>query len=74
MPKLPNLTGGELVRALQRAGFLLQHIRGSHQIMKHPDGRRASIPVHASQSLKPGLLLGVLRRLNMTVDDLRNFL
>jgi predicted RNA binding protein YcfA (HicA-like mRNA interferase family) len=74
VPKLPNLTGAELVRALQRAGFKLQHVRGSHHIMRHPDGRGASIPVHGSQSLKPGLIVGVLHRANMTADDVRKLL
>lgn len=74
MSKLPNLSGGELVRALQRAGFKLQHVKGSHHIMRHPDGRGASIPVHGSHSLKPGLIAGVLHRANMTVDDLRKLL
>jgi predicted RNA binding protein YcfA (HicA-like mRNA interferase family) len=74
VPKLPNLTGGKLVRALQRAGFKLQYIKGSHHIMRHPDGRGASIPVHDPRSLKPGLVAGVLRRANMTTDDLRKLL
>lgn len=74
MSKLPNLTGAAFVRALQRAGFKLQHIKGSHHIMRHPDGRGASIPVHGPQSLKPGLIAGVLRRANMTVDDLLKLL
>lgn len=74
MPKLPDINGGDLVRALQRAGFKLQHVKGSHHIMRHPDGRGASIPVHGAQSLKPGLIVGVLRRANMTLDDLRKLL
>jgi len=73
--KLPIPSGGELVaRALQRAGFKLQHVKGSHHIMRHPDGRRASIPVHGSHSLKPGLIAGVLHRANMTTDDLLKLL
>jgi len=29
--------------------------RGSHKRFRHPDGRRATVPVHGSRGLSPGL-------------------
>ena len=39
MSTLPRPTGKELVRALERAGFAAERIRGSHYFVRHPDGR-----------------------------------
>jgi predicted RNA binding protein YcfA (HicA-like mRNA interferase family) len=33
-------TGRELMRLIERAGFVLVHQRGSHRKMRHPDGRQ----------------------------------
>ena len=34
MPKLPRISGSEIVRALQRLGFEVARQRGSHIIMR----------------------------------------
>jgi predicted RNA binding protein YcfA (HicA-like mRNA interferase family) len=47
-----RLSGKEIVRALSKDGWELERIRGSHHIMRHPDGRQVTVPVHGSQ---PGL-------------------
>jgi hypothetical protein len=39
MTRLPRLKGKEVVRALERAGFVAVRIRGSHIFMKHEDGQ-----------------------------------
>jgi len=37
--KLPALTGAEVIRALEKAGFVVVRIRSSPHFMRHPDGR-----------------------------------
>ena len=44
MTRLPRITGRELVRALESAGFLVDRTRGSHHFLKHPDGRATAVP------------------------------
>ena len=39
MPKLPSLTGKQLIAALDSLGFKLVRTRGSHNFLRHPDGR-----------------------------------
>ena len=46
MPPLPVLPGLHVVRALEKAGFEVVRIRGSHHVLRHPDGRGTSVPVH----------------------------
>ena len=45
MPKLPVVSGKELIKALTKIGFLFIRQRGNHVIMKNPDGRVVTIPL-----------------------------
>ncbi|MCK4352105.1 type II toxin-antitoxin system HicA family toxin [candidate division WOR-3 bacterium] len=50
------LTGKEMVALLERYGWRVVRVRGSHYIMtKEGSNVRFSIPVHAGKTLKPGL-------------------
>ncbi len=45
MPRLPTIKPWEVVRALQRVGFEIDHQTGSHVVMRRAsDGRRVVIP------------------------------
>lgn len=45
MPKLPKITGEELVNALKRAGFEVARQRGSHvQMKKFTEGEKVTLP------------------------------
>jgi len=47
MPKLPILTGRELIKILGKMGFEIIRQEGSHVFLRNPDGRTAIVPVHA---------------------------
>lgn len=49
MSRLPHLTGSEVVRTLQKAGFEIVRQRGSHIYMRHADGRATVVPVHKGE-------------------------
>lgn len=47
MPKLTPLTPRKIIRILERKGFILDRVRGSHHIYFHPETkRRAIVPMH----------------------------
>ena len=69
MSKLPRCTGKQLIEALQRAGFEVLRIRGSHHFLCHPDGRRTVVPVHSGETIGPGLLSKILRDCELSRDD-----
>jgi predicted RNA binding protein YcfA (HicA-like mRNA interferase family) len=73
MTRLPRLTGKEVVRTLQRAGFEIARIRGSHSFLKHPDGRATVVPVHSGETIGPGLLRVILRDVEMAVEEFRKY-
>ena len=69
-PKLPRLTGKELVAALLRLGFQVVRVRGSHHFLRHADGRQTVVPVHAGETLGPGLLNKVLHECEVSREEL----
>jgi len=74
MPPIPSLRGEQIVRALERAGFKVARTRGSHHIMRHPDGRGTTVPVHPGHDVAKGTLRGILADVGMTIEDLQQLL
>lgn len=68
MPEsLPAIPGAKVVRALERAGFTVVRISGSHHMMRHPDGRTVVIPVHAGRDIAKGTLRNILAIIGMAM-------
>lgn len=74
MTKLPSLTGLEVVRALERVGFTVIRVKGSHHFLKHLNGKSTVVPVHAGETLGPGLMAKILRDCELSRDDFRELL
>ena len=69
MPKLPSVTARQLLRTLNRLGFIRHAAsRGSHLVLVHADGRRAVIPVHA-RDIPAGTLMAIIKDLRLTKAD-----
>jgi predicted RNA binding protein YcfA (HicA-like mRNA interferase family) len=60
MPPLPSVSGSRIVRALERHGFKVARIAGSHHIMRNPDGRGTTVPVHGNRDVAKGTLRAFL--------------
>jgi predicted RNA binding protein YcfA (HicA-like mRNA interferase family) len=68
--KLPVISGKELVALLEKSGFVIIRIKGSHHRMKHSDGRIATIPVHKNDPISKGLLRKIIREdIAMSIDE-----
>ncbi len=73
MPKLPVISGKELVKVLKKIGFSVVSQKGTHIKMRHPDGRTAIIPNH--KTIKKGTLKkGILNPLSISVGELTKLL
>lgn len=47
MPKLPRyLSGKELIKTFRKLGFEVVRQKSSHVFLRHPDGRRLTVPVY----------------------------
>ena len=72
MPQpLPSLPGAKVVKALERAGFTVVRISGSHHVMRHPDGRAVSVPVHSGRDMPRGTLRNILAIIGLSPEELR---
>ena len=57
MPKLPVMSGAELVRLLDEAGFVVVRQKGSHLRMRRDrDGKVVTVPMHPSRDIDRSLL------------------
>ena len=74
MPKLPNVTGQETIRSIEKIGFQVVRQKGSHVRMKHEDNRVVTIHVHTNKSLGKGLLRKILRDAELTVEQFQEIL
>ena len=69
MPKLPVVKASKLYRALLKLGFYKHHQSGSHVQLKHPDGRRTTIPLHPAREIRKGTLKAIINDLEITVEE-----
>lgn len=64
------ISGKELIRLLEKLGFEVIRINGSHHRLKHPDGRVTTVPVHKNEDLPKGLVRKIIREdLDMNFDE-----
>ncbi len=71
MPKLPQLTGTEVVRRLKKLGFYEARKKGSHVILKNDKpSRMVTVPCHAGKTIKKGTLHAILKSADITVEQL----
>ena len=65
------VSGAALARAVERHGWSLLRIRGSHHIYGKPgEVARLSIPVHGNKPLKLGLQRSLMKIAGLTDADL----
>jgi predicted RNA binding protein YcfA (HicA-like mRNA interferase family) len=70
MPDLPHLSGREIIRALERLGFVQARQRGSHVVMKKstPEGSIGCVvPLHDEVAI--GTLRSILKQAKVSPDE-----
>ncbi len=73
--RLPVTTGRKVMRALERAGFILHHATGSHHIYRHAIELelRVTVPLH-NGDLKPGTLRQIVKQSGLSPEEFRELL
>jgi predicted RNA binding protein YcfA (HicA-like mRNA interferase family) len=69
VPRRKRITGKELIRVLAKAGFVVIRVQGSHHRLRHSDGRVTTVPVHAGETIGPGLFSHILRDCELTHEQ-----
>ena len=68
---MKSISGKELAKVLERHGWSLLRIQGSHHIYgKLGSNVRLSVPMHGNQTLKLGLLKHLIKLAELTEHDL----
>lgn len=68
MPKIPVIKAKDLLKTLQKMGFVKHHQSGSHIQLKHLDGRRVTVPYHPTQEIRRGTLKGIINDLEISLE------
>lgn len=69
--RLPSLKAKEVIRTLERAGFVASRTSGSHCRLIHSSNpaHKVTVPVHSGTDLKRGTLRGIISQAGLTVAD-----
>lgn len=75
MSRLPTVTPKQMIRALERAGFVPEPESGSGHIgLRHPaTGRKTVVPRHTGD-LKRGTMLVILKQAGLSREHFRRLL
>jgi predicted RNA binding protein YcfA (HicA-like mRNA interferase family) len=63
-------SGKDFCRALERNGWTLDRVSGSHHIYVKPGSPPVSVPVHGNTTLGTGLQRKLMKQTGLTDDDL----
>ncbi len=69
--RLPSLKAREVVRALERAGFVVVRSSGSHHrlVNKTDPTRQTTVPVHGGKDVPRGTLRAIIDQAGFTVEE-----
>ena len=72
MPKLPILSGKEVIKILSKIGFKYIRTRGSHAILNKEDNEKGKItlPVPLHYELAKGTLKSIMNQVGINLDEL----
>jgi len=70
MTKIPSLPYDQVIRALQRNGWVVVRQKGSHiRLQKHTSTETLKLTVHAHQPIKRSTLSHILKQAKLTVEE-----
>jgi len=69
MPKLPRVTGKQVLSAVKRTGFEVINVRGSHHYLRKAEGSKlVVIPVHTGEIIPPKTLQSILEQAEIDIE------
>lgn len=68
---MKSLSGRHFAKVLERHGWVLARVHGSHHIYTQPNSTvRLSLPIHGNTPLKTGLQAFLMKQAGLTESDL----
>jgi predicted RNA binding protein YcfA (HicA-like mRNA interferase family) len=59
----------KIIKVLSKLGFKIVRKRGSHVVLKHPDGRLTVVPVHTGEDIGSGLLAKIIKDTGLSKEE-----
>jgi predicted RNA binding protein YcfA (HicA-like mRNA interferase family) len=73
-PKQPVVNAKQIIKVLEKKGFVFSRKSGSHAIYINSDGLRTTVPIHGKKDLGKGLLRQIMKDANISFDELNDLL
>ena len=69
--RLPTLTSTDVIKALQRGGFVVIRSSGSHHRLVHQNdpSRSTTVPLHKGRDLARPLVRAIIKQAGLTVEQ-----
>ncbi|HNR66361.1 MAG: type II toxin-antitoxin system HicA family toxin [Candidatus Eremiobacterota bacterium] len=68
-----TFSGKDIVKALIKSGFIIDHQRGSHIFLHNPD-KKISIIVPNHKEIKKGTLNSIIKKASITIQELKTLI
>ncbi|MCX6147840.1 MAG: type II toxin-antitoxin system HicA family toxin [Candidatus Kapabacteria bacterium] len=68
-----TFSGKDLIKALRRLGFIVDHQNGSH-IFLHNIEKNQSVIIPNHKELKKGTLHNILKKVDLSIDQLKKLI
>jgi len=69
--KLPSLTSKEVIKILERKGFVLDRSKGSHRVYYNSENKRRVIIPYHRKGLPKGTLMEILKQAGISKEELK---
>ncbi len=74
MPKPPVVKPKEIIKALKKKNFEIDHISGSHYVMYNADRTLRAVIAYHNRPIKRKTIMSILKSANISVEELRKLL
>lgn len=72
---MTGINGKSVLRALERAGFRVERVTGSHHVLRRPGGgAKVIVPLHGAHDLPPGTLRSIISQTGLSVEEFMRLL
>lgn len=74
MPKPPVIKPKELIKALKKKNFVVDHVSGSHYVMYNADKSLRAVTAFHNKPIKRKTIMSILKSANISVEELKELL
>lgn len=74
MNKLKPISPEKLIKIIKKLGFEEIRQKGSHKFFRNPEGKTTIVPFHKGENISKGLLLKILKDIDITREDFLNLI